>query len=83
MFRWPDPLALPDEFEKEYGIGIRELSALPPSDAVILAVAHDDYVAGGWELVTRLLRDGQGVVIDVKSVLDRDKKPAGVDLWRL
>ena len=26
---------------------------------------------------------GQGIVLDVKSKLDRLKKPEGIDLWRL
>jgi UDP-N-acetyl-D-galactosamine dehydrogenase len=34
-------------------------------------------------LVTRLLRGGEGIVLDVKGKLDRAKKPAGIDLWRL
>jgi UDP-N-acetyl-D-galactosamine dehydrogenase len=56
---------------------------LRPADAVILAVAHKDYVAGGWSLVARLLKDRQGIVLDVKAKLDRTKKPEGIDLWRL
>jgi hypothetical protein len=34
-------------------------------------------------MMTRLLKAGQGVVLDVKSKLDRTQKPAGIDLWRL
>jgi UDP-N-acetyl-D-galactosamine dehydrogenase len=30
-----------------------------------------------------LLKNGQGVVLDIKSKLDRAKKPAGIELWRL
>ena len=45
--------------------------SLRPADAVILAVAHKDYVAGGWSLVAKLLKGGQGIVLDVKSRLDR------------
>ena len=58
-------------------------SALKPADAVILAVSHDEYVAGGWSLVVRLLKDGRGVVLDVKSKLDRAQRPKDIDLWRL
>ena len=59
------------------------LESLRPADAVILAVAHKDYVAGGWPLVAKLLKDGEGIVLDVKAKLDRAKKPEGIDLWRL
>ncbi len=78
-----DPLASPDEAKHEYGLALMELDSLRPADAVILAVSHQDYVRGGWPLVTRLLKGGEGVVLDIKSLLDRDTKPAGVDLWRL
>ena len=60
-----------------------EFDSLRPADAVILAVCHKDYVDGGWPLVTKLLKGGQGIVLDVKSKLDRLQKPEGIDLWRL
>jgi UDP-N-acetyl-D-galactosamine dehydrogenase len=78
-----DPLARAEEARHEYGIDLVPLDALKPADAVILAVAHDDYVRQGWPLVTRLLSGGSGVVLDVKSKLDRASKPEGVELWRL
>jgi UDP-N-acetyl-D-galactosamine dehydrogenase len=78
-----DPLARAEEARNEYGIDLVPLDALKPADAVILAVAHDDYVRQGWPLVTRLLSGGSGVVLDVKSKLDRASKPEGVELWRL
>ncbi|MEX0751474.1 MAG: nucleotide sugar dehydrogenase [Xanthobacteraceae bacterium] len=78
-----DPLASPEEAQREYQLVLSPLEKLRPADAVILAVAHDDYVRGGWGLVTRLLKGGKGVVLDIKSQLDRSKKPAGIDLWRL
>ncbi len=78
-----DPLAIGAEAEQEYGIAITPLAALQPADAVIFAVAHDEYVAGGWPLVTRLLKDGRGIVLDVKRKLDRAQQPKDVELWRL
>jgi UDP-N-acetyl-D-galactosamine dehydrogenase len=78
-----DPLAIPDEAEHEYGLKLTPLDRMAPADAVVLAVAHESYVAGGWPLVQRLLAGGSGVVIDVKGTLDRTATPAGVDLWRL
>src|SRR5262249_43454359 len=77
-----DPLASAKETAQEYGIELTPVGSLRPTDAVILAVAHKDYVAGGWPLVTGLLKDGQGIVLDVKAKLDRSKKPGGIDLWR-
>jgi len=78
-----DPLAAPDEARHEYGIDLITREMLQPADAVILAVAHDDYVRGGWPLIASLLRDGAGLVFDVKSILDRGSKPSGIELWRL
>jgi UDP-N-acetyl-D-galactosamine dehydrogenase len=78
-----DPFAHGDEAAEEYGIKLVDAKSLLPADAVILAVAHEDYTAGGWAFVSRLLKGGEGVVLDVKSVLDRTTKPPGVDLWRL
>jgi UDP-N-acetyl-D-galactosamine dehydrogenase len=78
-----DPLALPEEAEHEYGLTLTPFEKLRPADAVIVAVAHRDYVAKGWPLVTGLLKRGEGVVLDVKSRLDRAQKPKGIDLWRL
>jgi UDP-N-acetyl-D-glucosamine/UDP-N-acetyl-D-galactosamine dehydrogenase len=78
-----DPLALADETKKEYGVTIAKMDALQPADAVILAVAHENYVAQGWPLIARLLKGGKGTVLDVKSKLDRSQKPEGIDLWRM
>jgi UDP-N-acetyl-D-galactosamine dehydrogenase len=78
-----DPLANADEAKHEYGIVLTPFETLEPANAVILAVAHKDYVTRGWSLMSDLLSAGRGVVIDVKSVLDRSVKPEGIDLWRL
>jgi UDP-N-acetyl-D-galactosamine dehydrogenase len=77
-----DPLASAEETVQEYGIKLTPVESLRPTDAVVLAVAHKDYVAGGWPLVTGLLKDGQGIVLDIKARLDRTKKPEGIELWR-
>jgi UDP-N-acetyl-D-galactosamine dehydrogenase len=78
-----DPMALPEETAREYGITLTPFESLRPADAVIVAVAHNEYVMGGWSLIAKLLKGGQGIVLDVKSRLDRSQKPKGVELWRL
>ena len=78
-----DPVALPEEAAHEYQMTLTPLDKLKAADAVILAVAHKEYVAGGWPYITRLLKDGQGAVLDVKSKLDRAQQPKEIDLWRL
>jgi UDP-N-acetyl-D-galactosamine dehydrogenase len=78
-----DPLADPHAGEEEYGVALSDIDALEPADALILAVARDAYVEGGWRLVQRLLHEGAGLILDVKMKLDRSTKPLGVELWRL
>ncbi len=78
-----DPLASAGEALEEYGISLTDWDALQPAHAVILAVPHASYLARGIGLVLPLL-DDNGVVIDVKGVLDRhEAAEAGVRLWRL
>ena len=78
-----DPLAIAREVRREYGIELMERDAIAPADAVVLAVPHNAYVAEGWRGVVPLLKNGRGVVIDIKARLDRATKPDGVELWRL
>jgi UDP-N-acetyl-D-galactosamine dehydrogenase len=78
-----DPMALPEEAKCQYGITLVGRDRLKPADAVILAVAHQDFVEGGWPFVTSLLRSEDGAVFDVRSMLDRAGKPDQIELWRL
>ena len=77
-----DPLASSDEAVQEHGISLIPIASLRPADAIVFAVAHKDYVAGGWPLIIKLLKDGEGIVLDIKAKLERDKKPKEIDLWR-
>jgi len=78
-----DPLADAGEVRHEYGIELMARDAIAPADAVVLAVPHQAYLADGWRGVVPLLKNGRGIVIDVKARLDRAKTPDGVELWRL
>ncbi len=60
---------------------IELLTELKPAQALILAVAHQPYLAQGWEWIETLL-EKPAVVIDIKGVLDRDTVPEQVQLWR-
>lgn len=63
-----DPWANSDRVEKEYGITITSTLPNEQFDAVILAVAHDQFKTLE---VSKLVRQG-GVIYDVKGVLPRD-----------
>ena len=78
-----DPLADAIEVKHQYGIELVPMQALRPADAVIFAVAHASFVKGGWPLLAALLKGGSGIVLDVKSQLDRAAQPDGIELWRL
>ena len=78
-----DPRADAEEALREHGVESLPSDALRPADAIILAVPHREFVERGWTGVTALLRDGRGIVIDVKGVLDRGSRPDGIDLERL
>lgn len=78
-----DPVADRRDAEEEYGVSLSPLEDLRGSDAIVLAVPHDAFVEGGWGLVSGLLPDGKGLVLDLKGVLERKTIPGGIDLWRL
>ena len=79
-----DVLADSDEALQEYGISLKNWDDLPDdADAVVLAVGHGDYLSKPIDELLVNLKLG-GVVIDVKSALDRDEvTSAGYSLWRL
>jgi UDP-N-acetyl-D-galactosamine dehydrogenase len=68
-----DPIASPEETRHEYGLELCSWDELQALDALVVAVAHDDYLARG-EALFGLLRDG-GTLVDVKSIF----APASVD----
>jgi UDP-N-acetyl-D-galactosamine dehydrogenase len=78
-----DALASPEDARREYDINLSEYSQLRPVEVVILAVPHECYIESGWPFIVSLLNGARGLIIDVKSKLDRDKTPTGVELWRL
>jgi UDP-N-acetyl-D-galactosamine dehydrogenase len=78
-----DPLADGAAVADHYGLALTPVDRIEPAHAVILAVTHAPYLAGGWPLIQSLLTGGEGLVMDVKAVLPRAQKPPGIDLWRL
>jgi UDP-N-acetyl-D-galactosamine dehydrogenase len=79
-----DPIADPAEAVAEYGIHLQSWSDLQHVDGLIIAVAHRAYVEMSPQELLRPLRNQQeGVVMDVKCVLDRATLPPSVLYWRL
>ncbi|MEO8039768.1 MAG: nucleotide sugar dehydrogenase [Betaproteobacteria bacterium] len=78
-----DPVANPEEARHEYGVELVAWDKLPKSKAVVLAVAHHEFVGDSIDRITGLLKP-QGVLIDVKCAADAQAcRAAGVDVWRL
>ena len=65
-----DPQADSHEAVEHYGLSLTKWDELPKADAIVLAVAHREYLAMQIETLTESLQPG-GCVIDVKSVLLR------------
>ena len=78
-----DPVADPSSVRREWGLTLQTADRLRRSDVVVLAVAHRVFVEQGWPMIADLLRAPDGLVMDIKGVLDRATRPAGVELWRL
>lgn len=78
-----DPLADSNDVKEEYNINLREFDKLQKANAIILAVAHDEFVEQGWKLISELLVSEGSLVYDIKCILDRNKKPEKINLIRL
>jgi len=79
-----DPIVEPEEAVEEYGIHLSTWDHLSDIDGIILAVAHRVYADMGLQKLLKPLRSQrEGVVIDVKCLLDQSKLPKTLKYWRL
>jgi UDP-N-acetyl-D-galactosamine dehydrogenase len=79
-----DPIVEPEEAVEEYGIHLSTWDHLSDIDGIILAVAHRAYADMGLQKLLKPLRSQrEGVVIDVKCLLDQAKLPKALKYWRL
>lgn len=81
-----DPIADPDGSRHEYGVNLVSLDTVRPVDAVVLAVAHQAFDCIDAQKLKKIVCNGNGcgVVIDVKSILDRnDVEEQGMVYWSL
>lgn len=78
-----DPVADAEEAMREYGLQLCEWDELPRADALVLAVAHRQFMQRSSDLyLTRLVQGG--CIIDVKAGYDADElRAAGLRVWRL
>ena len=79
-----DPIAQSEEAVEEYGIHLSKWDDLKDIDGIIVAVAHRRYADMGLKKLLKPLRSQrEGVVIDVKCLLDPAKLPKTLKYWRL
>lgn len=79
-----DPIVRAEEAIEEYGIHLSEWGDLKDIDGIIVAVAHRRYAEMGLQKLLGPLRSQrEGVVIDVKCLLDHAKLPKTLKYWRL
>ena len=78
-----DPVADPDEARHEYGIELIGWDDLPPADAIVVAVAHREFLARPLTDLLARVKPG-GCFIDVKSTFDLPAlRKSGLTCWRL
>ncbi len=78
-----DPVAESAEAEHEYGVSLCTWDALPQAQAIVAAVAHQQYLDMPVTELLQKLSPG-GVFSDVKSAYDPAAlKAAGAVVWRL
>ena len=65
-----DPVADPDEIRCAYGLETCDLGSIDTVDAVVLAVAHDDYCDLTPAKLSALYGEGIRVLVDVKGLLN-------------
>lgn len=73
-----------DEAERLYGVKFTEMKQITDMDAIIVAVAHKEFMDLQQYDIDRLYGIGKKVLIDVKGLLNRrEYEKAGYSYWRL
>ena len=79
-----DPVADAAEAKRLYGIDFVDLSTINDTDAIVFAVAHDQFAKFTEKDVAKLFGKGRKILIDVKGVFSREEYEAkGYAYWRL
>ncbi|MBN2078876.1 MAG: nucleotide sugar dehydrogenase [Spirochaetes bacterium] len=79
-----DPLANPDEVRHEYRVELSDISTIRDIDAIVLAVAHEEYLSFDIDMMKSLFRDQNPILVDIKSIMDRCRiESKGFLYWSL
>ena len=77
-----DPLASPDAVEQHYQVKLSPLEKFEALHALVLAVPHQQLVALGTERLSSMIAE-QGLLIDLRSVIDRADLRPDIEYWSL
>ncbi len=82
-----DPCADSDEAKHLYGMEFVDMNTITDCDAVILAVAHEEFKSLTQADFNKMFKEGDNstkVLADIKGLLDRKEyEAAGYNYWRL
>ena len=79
-----DPAADVDEAKRLYGIEFIDMSLIKDMDAIVLAVAHDEFKSLDMEQIGKMYGAGKKVLLDLKGLLNRKQyESVGYSYWRL
>ncbi len=79
-----DPIADATEAKRLYGVEFVDMNTIKGMDAVILAVAHDEFAHFTISDMDKFFDEGTKVLVDIKGVLNRkDYEAVGYNYWRL
>ncbi|MBI4665141.1 MAG: nucleotide sugar dehydrogenase [Nitrospinae bacterium] len=78
-----DPVCDPKMAHEEYGIHLCGQEGLKGLDMVVLAVPHKEFLSAGPAWIKGMFSDGKGVMVDVKSVMEKCDFTPGADYWSL
>lgn len=79
-----DPEADADEAKRLYNVVFSDLSSIKDMDAVIMAVAHTEFMDISPNEMKKLFGEGKKVLLDLKGVLDRSEfEKDDYIYWRL
>lgn len=79
-----DPTADAAEAKHLYGVEFTDIATIRGMDAVILAVAHNEFAKFTMADMDKLYGEGQKILLDIKGLFDRfEYESAGYNYWRL
>ena len=81
--QWADK----EDFKRAYGYELSDIEDAHGADCLILSVAHQEYrenTLADWDRYFKEMSNSEKVIIDVKSILDREQVLSeGYLYWRL